>query len=253
MSAVEQSPREGLVWSGGASARLRPWPHDSRCAHLILSGSYESIDVPSPATLDEWKHTAQMWGYDSVRTSALPAHLTDVLAGAGFRPVQHLDLLSVAHDQPPRFGLPRDATPRALRRWALGSGSPTVTALLDIDGLSFAAPWRLDSASFHDALRATSIARVFVSRRNNAIDGFVLVGVTARTGFLQRLAVHPSSRRSGTATRLVARAVEWSQKQGCSTTVVNTETTNRAALGLYHSLGFRSVDTGLVVMECALA
>ncbi len=252
MSAVEQSPREGLIWSGGTSARLRPWPRDPGCAHLILSGSYDAVDLPDTDTLNDWKHTARTWGYQSVRTSALPAKVAESLGETGFVPVQHLTLLSVAHDQPPRFDLPRDATPRPLRRWALGPGSPAISALLDIDASAFEAPWQLDEAALTDALRATSASRIFVSRRNRGIDGFVLVGITARTGFLQRLAVHPGSRRSGTATRLVARALEWVQKQGCSTTVVNTETTNHPALGLYRSLGFRSLDPGLVVMECRL-
>lgn len=241
------------MWSGGSSARVRPWPHDPGCAHLILSGSYDRVDLPDSATLDDWKHTARLWGYRSLRTSALPRHLIGPLAENGFAPVQHLTLLSVAHAEPPRFGLPRDATPRPVRRWALGSGSPTMRALLDIDASAFDAPWRLDEGALNDAFRATSASRVFVSRRNRRIDGFVLVGVTERTGFLQRLAVHPGSRRSGTATRLVARALEWAHTQGCATTVVNTETNNHAALGLYRSLGFRSVDPGLVVMECPLA
>lgn len=241
------------MWSGGNSARVRPWPHDPGCAHLILPGSYDSIDLPEPATLDDWKHTARMWGYRAMRTSALPRHMSGPLAENGFVPVQHLTLLSVAHAEPPRYGLPRDAAPKTVRRWALGSGSPTLRALLDIDESAFDAPWRLDEGALNDAFRATSTSRVFVSRRNRRIDGFVLVGVTERTGFLQRLAVHPGSRRSGTATRLVARALEWAHKQGCTTTVVNTESDNHAALGLYASLGFRSVDPGLVVMECPLA
>jgi ribosomal protein S18 acetylase RimI-like enzyme len=253
MSAVEQSPREGLVWSGGTSARLRPWPHDPECAHIIISGSHETVDLPDPDTVNDWKHTARTWGYRSIRTSALPTPAAEILGASGFEPIQHLSLLSVAHPEPTRFDLPRDAKPRPLRRWTLGSGSPTIRALLDIDGSAFDAPWQLDEGALNDALRATGVSKIFVSRRDRAIDGFVLMGVTAKTGFLQRLAVHPGSRRSGTATRLVARSLEWAQKQGCSTTVVNTETNNHAALGLYHSLGFRAVEPGLVVMESSLA
>lgn len=240
------------MWSRGNSARLRPWPNDPTCGHLILAGSYDTVDLPDPEALNEWKNTARMWGYDSIRTSALPAPIAESLTTSGFASIQHLSLLSVAHEQPLKFDMPRDAAPRPLRRWALGQGSSTTQAVLEIDATSFAAPWTLDEASLFDALRATSTSRIFVSRRNNNIDGFVVVGITERTGFLQRLAVHPSSRRSGTATRLVARALEWAQKRGCSTTVVNTETDNHAALGLYNSLGFRSLEPGLIVMECSL-
>jgi GNAT superfamily N-acetyltransferase len=64
--------------------------------------------------------------------------------------------------------------------------------------------------------------------------------------------VRPNARRTGTATRLVAAALQWSFKKGCGTTVVNTETTNDAALGVYASFGFAPMDEGLVVLECEL-
>ena len=252
MSVVDQSPREGLIWSGATGARLRQWPNDLRCAHLILTGSYDRVELPGPDVLLGWQRTAREWGYLSMRTSALPTPVADSLAAVGFATVQHLVLLSAAHGDRTSFDMPRDATPRAVLRRSLTTGSSTTGAILSVDSSAFDRPWQLDEGAFHDALRATATARVFVSRRDRRIDGFVLAGVTERTGFIQRLAVHPASRRSGTATRLVARALEWTEKKRCTTTVVNTETSNHAALGLYRSLGFREHTDSLVVMECDL-
>lgn len=251
MKVAEQAPREGVIWSGATTARLRPWPHDPRTAHLVLSGSYDRVDIPSASLVSEWTATAGQWGYERVRTSALPTTTGDLFHDAGFTPVQHLTLLSVAHTERPAFGLPRDVVPRSVARWTVLRSSRLMRTILDIDHESFDAPWNLDHNTFSDAMNATASSRLFVSRHRGRIDGFVLVGTTDSTGYIQRLAVRPSARRTGVGLRLVARAIEWSFKKGCGTTVVNTETTNTAALRLYTALGFVAHADGLVVMECA--
>lgn len=253
MSVVERLPREGLIWSGSTSARVRPWAHDPLCGHLLLTGSHDRVDLPDAGVLRQWKATARQWGYSTLRTSALPAAVVAPLEEVGFRTVQELTLLSVAHHERPRFGIPRDVAPRPVRNRSVTADGDLCRALLAIDHASFDTPWQMDAATLRDALAATASSRVFVTRRSGRIDGFVVVGATQRTGFIQRLAVHPDSRRTGTASRLVARALEWSHRKGCSTTVVNTETTNAAALGLYASLDFAAHDDGLVVMETDLS
>ena len=79
--------------------------------------------------------------------------------------------------------------------------------------------------------------------------GFVLAGATAGSGFVQRLAVDPAHRREGTAARLLGQAHRWLSLRGCSTSVVNTETTNGAALGLYRAFGYVPLPYGLRVLE----
>lgn len=248
VNVVEQSPGVGVMWSGAISARLRPWSHDPECAFLLITSA--NTTGPHTTELEQWLNTARQWGYQRVRTSALPPSLSTPLLEVGFSEVQRLAVLSVAHHEAPSFRIPRDIAPRPLR---VGHRpSRKLLDILHIDELSFPTPWNMAWPDMNDAMNATHHSRIFVSENKGTIEGFVLIGTSHNSGFLQRLAVHPSARRTGVASRLVAKSLEWSYRRGCSTTVVNTETTNDSALGLYASLGFQQLPDGLSVLECAL-
>lgn len=195
----------------------------------------------------QWLDTVAGWGYQRVRTNAVPPDVARSLSDNGFAVAQDLALLSRRHDHLPRFDIPRDARPSLVRRMSTHSAD-----ILDLDDIAFGHEWRLDAESLADALAATSSARVWVSRRDDTLEGFVVAGLTGRTGYVQRLAVHPSARRSGVASRLVARALQWTNRRGARETIVNTEVTNHAALGLYRRLGFDMLDQRLQVMERTL-
>ena len=128
--------------------------------------------------------------------------------------------------------------------------------LLHIDGESFAAPWNLSAPAFRHACHATSEHRVIIARANDAGGemsgspiGYVIVGRSAGQAYLQRLAVHPTHRRTGIARSLVWHASQWAGTRGAGSMLVNTEPINAAALALYHSLGFIKLPDPLVVLE----
>ena len=250
MNVVEQGNGVGVLWSDTVRARLRPWSGDPGCAFLLITAA-DSVG-PDQSHLQQWLTTAKQWGYQRVRTSALPPHLSDPLRHVGFSAVQELAVLSAAHDASPTFDIPRDVAPRPLRINRLHRPTHKMMEVLRLDEMSFPSPWNMAWADLTDAINATHHSRLFVSENKGALDGFALVGVSHGTGFLQRLAVHPSARRTGVASRLVATCLEWSYKRGCSTTIVNTETTNHSALSLYESVGFREMPDGLSVLECNL-
>lgn len=233
------------MWSGAVHARVRPWAGDPTKAFLLVGAARDPlVDPGRHLPVETWLDTIRGWGYQSVRTNAVAEPVTSALAATGFEMVQDLLLLRKAHDETPAFGIPRDARPRALRR-TLGHTAD----LLDLDGVAFGAGWALDGEMLADALAATSASRVFVSRRDDVLQGFVIVGVTGRTGYVQRLAVHPSVRRSGVGARLLARALQWTDRRGATHTVVNTEIDNAAALALYTKFGFARLPDRLRVME----
>lgn len=251
VSLTARSPRSGVVWSGASSVRVRPWPLSPDRAYLLITGSHgPDLELPNSDILREWLHTIGSWGYHRVRTTALAPTPATALRTVGFVTAQELVLLKCTHFAPPVFDVPRDIAPHKVRRLPGHRYSSSVLRdLLLLDNLAFGDEWCLDDQALRDAFSATRRSRVFVSRTRGRIDGFVLVGATGSTGFIQRLAVHPDARRSGVASRLVSTALRWSHKAGCSVTVVNTEVTNSAAIGLYKSFDFVEMEHGLQVLE----
>lgn len=172
----------------------------------------------------------------------------------GFSEVQSLVMLRrdagpfTAHADAPRL------SQYSWRKLTSRRNDSLAGAVLRLDETAFPSPWNLTRDSFGRACRATDDHVVIVapestsSRRGN-VSGFALVGRTARSAYLQRLAVHPDVRRRGVASRLVRDCLAWAHAGGAHELFVNTEPTNEPALGLYRSLGFVIVPDRLRVLE----
>ena len=253
MSLVEQRSRAGVIWSGATTARARPWPEVPSRAALLISGSHSpTVQLPDTSILQTWVDTLSRWGYDSVRTSPLAPVAAAALSAVGFNTSQRLTLLERPDVGPvivcrplrsvrPRFPMSRMPTPSM------------VEAILRIDRAAFGDEWMMDHETFREALHATRQARIFVSRVDDALSGFVIAGITDSYGFIQRLAVHPDFQRQGEASSLVQNSLSWIHSRGCRSTVVNTEVSNAAALSIYEHNGFAPLEYNLSVMERQLS
>jgi ribosomal protein S18 acetylase RimI-like enzyme len=200
--------------------------------------------LPSVAFLRHCLGLLAERGYIRVMTSALsPAEEATFLA-AGFAVHERLELL--AHNL---RDLP-SASPARLRR----GRSDDERHVLAVDRSSFSSFWQLDGPGLGDAIRATPHARYRVALDEEAaVIGYAITGRAGRRGYLQRLAVDPGRRRSGTATALVVDGLRWLKRRGVDRAVVNTQPGNDAALRLYEQLGFRLQPMGLAVLTAGTA
>ncbi len=253
VSLVEQRSRAGVIWSGATTARARPWPqHPSRAALLIGGSHNPTVQLPDTPILQSWVDTLSRWGYDSVRTSPLAPVAVTALSAVGFNTSQKLTLLerpdirAVTVSQPLRSVRPRFPMSRMPR-------PSMVEAILRIDHAAFGQEWMMDRETFREALHATRRARIFVSRVDGELSGFVIAGITDSYGFIQRLAVHPDFQRRGEASSLVQNSLSWIHSRRCRSTVVNTEVSNAAALSIYEDNGFVPLEYNLSVMERQLS
>lgn len=253
VSLVEHAPRSGTLWSGATSARVRPWPHSSHRAFLLISGSHgPDLQLPDTTVLSGWIHMLTDWGYRSVRTSALSPSAAEPLQQLGFTVSQDLALLRLWNNYTGHQT--RNSSIRSLRNLPFlhRPRKKAMESILAVDRVAFEGEWSLDVHTLREALTATRKSCIFVSHTLDQVTGFVLVGATDSHGFVQRLAVHPDFQRSGIATELIGQAMQWTNSHGCTSTVVNTDVDNNAALTLYKGFGFEQLDYGLAVLERAL-
>ena len=249
VSLVEQRSRAGVIWSGATTARARPWPQQPSRAALLIGGSHNpNVQLPDTPILQSWVDTLSRWGYDSVRTSPLAPVAAAALSAVGFNTSQNLTLLErpdagpVIVTHPLRFVRPRFPMSRM-------PAPSVVEAILCIDRAAFGEEWMMDNETFREALHATHRARIFISRVQGELSGFVIAGITDSYGFIQRLAVHPDLQRRGQARLLLENSLSWIHSRGCRSTVVNTEVSNAAALSIYEDNGFVPLEYNLSVME----
>jgi len=222
------------------------WPYDPTTASLTLrSGHHPEASITSEV-VKMWLKTAQQGGFARVRTNAVSPQLAGILATVGFSVKQELSLLTA-----PLQNLPPAAHNVHVQR-------VTATQAVRIDCAAFHGEWAIDSHALLAAKQATQFHRLrgLGSSRFRRNSGYCLSGFTpssadAQYGYIQRLAVHPSAQRSGYGRKLVLDALHWLGSRGMQHALVNTDSTNAAALSLYGSLGFAPMSYSLYVLERA--
>ena len=217
----------------GERARLATWRADGEVAHL----SPVAMRPLSADFVGSCLDRLRARGFSFVVTSALSEAECAGFFRAGFDVQEELELL--VHDL---HTIPevRHRLRRPRRR-----DRPRV---LTVDATAFDSFWRLHQGGLEDALGATPAVRFRVHGRRDRLDGYVIGGRGAGTGYVQRLAVHPASRGRGLGRSLVGHVLVWMRRHGAARALVNTQRTNEAALSLYRACGFRLLPEGLRVL-----
>jgi len=220
------------------------WPYDPTTALLTLrSGHHPEASITSEV-VKMWLVTAQQSGFARVRTNAVSPQVAGILATVGFSVKQELSLLTA-----PLQNLATPTQKASARR-------VTATQAIRIDCAAFHGEWAIDPPALLAAKQATQFHRLrgLGSSRFKRSSGYCLSGFTPSSsdvqyGYIQRLAVHPNAQRSGYGRKLVLDAMHWLGSRGMQHALVNTDSTNAAALSLYDSLGFAPMSYSLYVLE----
>ena len=237
----------------GAVLRITPWHAVPRAAQLV------AVAGPGP-TADEVADVVDDLGRRGVRTvvtSALAVVDQAAFRSVGFVDHEHLLLLHRTihgHLREPLDGTRRRRVARRTR--SVRADDHDDVLVLDRQAFADAsAVWQVDHDALLDAARATDEHRWRLVRRSPTTPGpagHALTGRTGRSGFLQRLAVHPAAEGRGVGSLLVADALRWLVRSGARHAFVNTQPDNHRARTLYERHGFTVLPDGLDVLRLDL-
>lgn len=178
---------------------------------------------------------------EAVLSPPLPRSARPAWEAAGFG--LHADLTLM------RRSLDRIPPPEHL---VLTGSSDDIGESLRIDAAAFDEFWRFDRHALEEAMAATPTSVLHVVRSpDDGLAGFAVTGAGHAVGYLQRVAVDPRWQGKGIGRSLVRTSGRWAKKSGVSALMLNTQSDNSAAIGLYESEGFRIMDEPLAVLRRA--
>ena len=115
-----------------------------------------------------------------------------------------------------------------------------VDAVMEIERLSFSAPWSREALA-EEMARAWARIDVVRDQADGAVLAFANYWLVADELHILNIATHPRERRQGHATRLLAHMIEIARRQPCRLMTLEVRRSNAAAQRLYRRFAFRAV------------
>lgn len=227
----------------GSPLRVLPWQGDKYTALIGL----RSGRTPTSLDIHRCVEALARRGVLSAVTPALSPHDSEPFVQAGFALREQLHLLAYRLDQPGPHGfLFPDHLARTIKRGQRWHRR----AVLEIDRRAFETSfWQFDAVALSEARRATPTSRYRVAMANGLPVGYAVTGRSEQRGYLQRLAIDPSSQGQGLGRGLVHDTLRWLHGRGATVAMVNTQEVNTRALTLYEEIGFVMQAEGLSVLH----
>jgi ribosomal-protein-alanine N-acetyltransferase len=149
---------------------------------------------------------------------------------------------------------------RPLGAGRVGGGDERVTAvrhpdwgpILDVDRGAFEGFWGMSGLGLEEAYQTNrSTVLLTVNDESGAVAGYAIVGSQWGTVYLHRIAVHPSVWGAGLGSALLAASINWGNRTGARSMVLNVRPENERARLLYERYGFTAPGSALEVLRHA--
>lgn len=122
--------------------------------------------------------------------------------------------------------------------------------LLGIDAAAFSPFWRFNRGALEEAIAATSRSSTLTILGSTGVPiAYAVVGFGSAIAYLQRVAVQPEWHGHGMGRSLVRVVARKARASGAKVLLLNTQTDNTSAIGLYEDEGFVKLPEPLSLLR----
>jgi ribosomal-protein-alanine N-acetyltransferase len=139
---------------------------------------------------------------------------------------------------------------RPVRLSSQQNAASDMAALLTIEEACFEEMWRYNSTIFSDI--AATHPYFVVAELNKQVVGYQFNAMDGESGYLVRIAVHPSVNRQGIGIRLMAEAIRFFKEAQATRIMLNTQVDNYHAHHLYEWFNFIRIEQMGIVLRKTL-
>jgi ribosomal protein S18 acetylase RimI-like enzyme len=179
-------------------------------------------------------------GAGSVFSPALYGSATGVWRRSGFGDYADLDVM----ERPLATETPTTGT-HLVRE----EPDPDWDQILTVDRAAFEGFWGMSRLGLSEAHRTNRAGTTFVATNEDGVAGYAIVGSQWGTVYLHRIAVHPDHAGQGLGGALLTASIDWGDRSGGRSIILNVRPENTRARRFYERHGFSDTGTRLRVLR----